>query len=298
MKPLFRTFALLLALFLGGCNSYFYWPIPRPPIPDKSKVSGIRIHHFQAKDELILQGWFCPSKTSVSEGLVVYCHGADTNIGEYYEAVEFLQRAGFDLFLFDYRGYGASEGKPTRDGTIVDTHAAIDYAKSLPTVAKPDIALFGFSLGAGIAVATASERNDVIGVVAQSGFDEYRRIGKKVAGDSWKTWSLKFLAPVLISRGWDPIDHVDKLSPRPYFVLHGREDKLVPYTMAEHLYARAKEPKKLWIMRDAGHYSPPGERHPHYERRVAGYLKYIFAAAEGREPAVDPDCYPGGAIYD
>jgi len=298
MKPYFKALVFLAAVFLAGCNSYFYWPVPRPPIPDSPTATGIQIHHFESKDGTILQGWFCPSRKVASEGLVVYCHGADTNIGEYFEAVEFLPRDGFDLFLFDYRGYGASEGKPTRDGTLEDTRAAIDYAKTLPSVSKPTVALFGFSLGAGIAVVIASERNDVIGVLAQSGFDEYRGIGKKVAGDSWKTWALKFLAPVLISRGWDPIDYVDKLSPRPYFILHGREDRLVPYAMAEHLYARAKEPKKLWIMRDAGHYSPPEGRHPQYERRVVGYLKYIFAHAEGRKPAIDADCVPGGAIYD
>jgi hypothetical protein len=298
MKPKYRILLLFLAFFLVGCNSYFYWPEPRPPIPDSSFARGVEIHHFTSKDGTILQGWFCPSGSEFSEGLVVYCHGADTNIGEYYEAVEFLPRSGFDLFMFDYRGYGASEGKPTRDGTLSDTHAAIDYAKSLPDRPKPTVALFGFSLGAGIAVVTASERNDVIGVVAQSGFDEYRGIGKKVAGDSWKTWALSFLAPVLISRGWDPVDYADKLSPRPYFILHGHKDILVPYEMAERLYARAKEPKKLWIMSDTGHYSPPGERHPQYERRVVGYLKYMFALAEGKEPTVDPDCCPGGAMYD
>jgi fermentation-respiration switch protein FrsA (DUF1100 family) len=296
-----RSFVLPLlfsAVFLTGCNSYFYWPEARPPVPIHSTGVGIAVHRFPSQDGQRLEGWFIRAKTLETKGLVVYCHGTDTNVGEYFEAVEFLPYHGFDLFLFDYRGYGASEGKPSREGTIEDTHAAIDYAKSIPLVAKPVVALWGYSLGSGIAIVTAAERSDVLGVVAESGFESYRNIGRKVAGDRWSTWALQIFTPVFISRGKDAIDYVDKISPRPLFIVHGQQDELVPYTMAENLYAKAKEPKKLWIMKDFPHYSPPSNRHPEYERRFASYFDYIFAHAEGREPEVGPDCYPGDKIYD
>lgn len=302
MKAFRRLVCLFLFLFLPllqGCNSYFYWPEPRPPIPTKGVGTGLQIHHFLSGDGTILQGWFVPSKTPEHKGLIVYCHGTDTNIGEYYEAVEFLPYKGFDLFLFDYRGYGASEGKPSREGTIMDAHAAIDYARSLPQVPKDSpVALYGYSLGSAIAIVTAAERPDVAGVVAESGFTTYREIGRKVAGDRWLTWALQIFAPVFISDGKDAIDYIDRITPRPVFIVHGDRDEVVPHDMADRLYERAADPKKLWKVRGADHYSPPGERHPHYERRIAGYFDYIFQTAKGLEPDVDPDCIPGARIYD
>ncbi len=290
--------ALLLPLF-QGCNSYFYWPEPRPPIPGKGIGSGLQIHHFLSKDDTILQGWFVPSKAIEAKGLIVYCHGTDTNIGEYYDAVEFLPYQGFDLFMFDYRGYGASEGKPSREGTLLDTQAAIDYAKSLPQIGSNEpVALYGYSLGSGIAIVTAAERRDIAGVVAESGFTTYRAIARKVTGDRWHTWALQIFAPIFVPRGKDPIDYIDQISPRPLFLVHGDSDELVPCSMCDQLYAKAKEPKKLWRMRGAGHYSPPGERHSAYERRIGGYFNYIFQTAKGLEPEVDSDCLPGGKTYD
>jgi len=298
MPHICRCFLLLSPALLAGCNSAFYWPEARPPIPSISTAEGIQIHHFESEDGTILQGWFVPAKTMETKGLVVFCHGADTNIGEYYPSVEFLPAGGFDLFLFDYRGYGASEGKPSREGTIEDAHAAIDYAKRIPLVRKPVVALQGFSLGAGIAIVVAAERPDVAGIVAEGGFESYRRIGRKVAGDRWSTWALQILVPILISGGSDPIDYVQSISPRPLFLIHGQKDPLIPYTMTEDLYTKAGEPKKLWIMKDYVHYNPPEKRHPQYERRVSNFLEYIFEVADGRTPDVDPDCLPGDKIYD
>jgi len=301
MRPSRRLFLFLIVLLplVQGCDSYFYWPEPRPPIPERGIGSGLQIHHFFSKDDTILQGWFVPAKTVDSKGLIVYCHGTDTNIGEYYEAVEFLPYRGFDLFMFDYRGYGASEGSPSREGTVLDAHAAIDYAKSLPQIASDEkVALYGYSLGAGIAIVVAAERRDVVGVVAESGFTTYRDIARKVTGDRWLTWALQIFSPMFVSRGKDAIDYIDKISPRPVYVVHGDCDELVPCRMSEELYARAEEPKKLWKIRGAGHYSPPSRRHHAYERRIAGYFDYIFQIADGLEPEVDPDCLPGGMTYD
>jgi fermentation-respiration switch protein FrsA (DUF1100 family) len=289
----------LLGLLCAGCNSYFYWPEQRPPIPQITSASGLQIHQFESGDGTRLQGWFLPSRREDTQGLAVYCHGADTNVGDYYHDVSYLPDYGFDVFMFDYRGYGASEGDPERAGTIEDTHAAIDYAKKLPMVRKPDpVALYGFSLGAGIALVVASERIDVAGVVNQSGFTTYREIGREVVGQRWTTWWLQPIVPVFVSKGFDPIDYVDKISPRPLFLLHGDEDELVPLEMAERLYAKAKEPKKLWVMKGVSHWEPRETRHPRLERRIAGYLSYIFATAEGLDPEIPPDCFPGDRSCD
>ncbi|MCG3198979.1 MAG: 2-succinyl-6-hydroxy-2,4-cyclohexadiene-1-carboxylate synthase [bacterium] len=291
-----HLFLVLLLPALSGCNSYFYWPKSRPPLP--KDYHGLQIRHFASKDGTRLQGWVMPAQAEQAQGLVVYCHGADSNIEDYYEAVEFLPRHGYDLFLFDYRGYGASEGRPDRRGTIDDAHAAIDFAKADPLVAKNPVVLYGYSLGSAIAIVTASERSDVAGVIAESGFTSYREIGRKVVRERWRTWPLVILAPVLVSSGWDPIDTVDKISPRPIFFVHGDSDQLVPYTMSERLYQQAKEPKRLWVMRGRTHYNPPPRRHPEFERRVVGYIKYIVDKSKGIDPLVARDCLPGGATYD
>jgi fermentation-respiration switch protein FrsA (DUF1100 family) len=286
----------LFTLLLAGCNSYFYWPKNRLPIP-KSPFD-LQIRNFESQDGTRLQGWLVPSKTGESKGLVVFCHGSDSHVGDYYEAVEFIPRHGFDLFMFDYRGYGASEGRPTREGTIADTHAAIDYAKKDPALNGTKVVLYGISLGAGIAIVTAAQRPDIIGVIAESGFTSYREIGRKVVRERWKTWPLSLFAPLLVSNGYDPIDYIDKISPRPVYVVHGDQDELVPCQMAEALYARAKEPKRLWMIRGGTHYSPPSKWHPEFERRLAGYLDYMFLGGSDSGQVVKSDCLPGGTTYD
>jgi hypothetical protein len=299
MPFLYRGSILAVCFFLlSGCNSYFYWPKLRPPIPNLSHDSRLQIRQFESKDGTVLQGWVVPASTQESQGLVVYCHGADSNIGDYYDAVEFLPRNGYDLFMFDYRGYGASSGRPTRQGTIEDTHAAIDFAKKDPLVHPGPVILFGYSLGAGIATIVASEREDIAGVISESGFTSYREIGRKVVREKWTTWPLVLFSSVLVSSGYDPIDYVEKISPRPIFFIHGDHDPLVPCQMCDRLYEKAKEPKRLWVMKNAVHYNPPPHRHPHYERRVIGYLNYIVTKSQGKTPSLPYDCLPGGESYD
>lgn len=287
---------IALALLASGCNSYFYWPDLEPPVPDPKM--NLQIRMFESQDGTVLQGWSMPSRTGMSHGTVVYCHGADSNVGDYYEAAEFIPRDGFDLFLFDYRGYGGSKGSPTREGTILDTHAAIEYSKREPLFRPGPIILYGYSLGAGIAIVVASERDDIAGVIAESGFTSYREIGRKVVRESWKTWPFAAFSRILVSRGYDPIDYVDRISPRPLFLMHGGEDKLVPSEMSERLYAKAKEPKSLWIRKGGTHYDPPGRRHAEYERRVVGYLHYIEQMAKGVPCTVTEDCRPGASRVD
>jgi len=298
-RPTRRTLLFLpLVLVLTGCHSFFYWPEKTYPAPGYLPGSQLHERYFPGKSGKRLSGWLLPARTSESKGLVVYCHGTDTNIGEYLEAVEFLPDQGFDLFLFDYGGYGASEGKPFRRGTIDDAHAAIDYAKADPLVRGKNVALYGYSLGAGVAHVTASERDDVVGVVAESGFTTYREIGKKVARENWFTWTFSLLSRVLVLKGLDPIEYIDQVTPRPLYLIHGENDEVVPVRMAKQLYEKAYEPKRLWIIKNATHYSPPEVRHPHYERRISGYFSYIFAEAEGREVDFAEDVLPGGVTYD
>jgi hypothetical protein len=68
--------------------------------------------------------------------------------------------------------------------------------------------------------------------------------------------------------------------------------------MAEKLYQKALEPKRLWIMAGGHHYNPPGKRHAHYERRIAGYFQYIFTQASGQKISLPEDEHPGGVSHD
>lgn len=128
-------YAILLGLPLGcGLDRLFYHPdstIYYTPAQLNLRHEDVR---FVARDGVRLHGWWLPALTPRPLGTIVHFHGNAANISNHILAAYWLPAAGYHVFMFDYRGYGQSEGSPTRRGTIADGHAALDYVLSRPEV--------------------------------------------------------------------------------------------------------------------------------------------------------------------
>jgi alpha-beta hydrolase superfamily lysophospholipase len=209
---------------------------------------------FKSLDGTRLTGWFLPARGR-PKGTVVHAHGNAANISNHATLAAFLPKASYHVLVFDYRGYGESEGSPGRRGCLDDVRAAVDYARSRKEVDGDRIALFGQSLGGALSIVAAAERpGSVRAVVAEAAFTSHRAIARDVMQRNPITWLFAWpLAALALSCDYAPIDAVDQIAPTPLLVVHGTADEVIPYWMGEALYARAKEPKRF--------YAVPGGRH-------------------------------------
>ncbi len=186
---------------------------------------------FEAKDGTRLNGWFFLGPTQTYEDTaILYCHGNGGNISHRLDVCSAMLKAGAAVFVFDYRGYGRSEGRPSEEGTYQDAQAALEWMK---VRGFKRIIVFGESLGGGVA-AEVARREPVAGLVLQSSFTSVPDIGAEL----FPWLPVRWLARIR----YDTISKLPLIKV-PVLVMHSRADTLIPFRHAERNFAAAKEPK-------------------------------------------------------
>src|SRR5688572_11337453 len=126
-----RWIPLSLVILLAGCaHDLFYYP--DSVMYDTPASAGLRYEPvgFRSRDGTRLSGWFIPAAGEAGKGTVVHFHGNAGNISAHWRLVSWLPPRGYNVFVFDYRGYGASEGRPGPRGVFEDANSALDYVRS------------------------------------------------------------------------------------------------------------------------------------------------------------------------
>ncbi len=210
--------------------------------------------YFTSRDGTRLHGWFVPA-VGKPKATVVHFHGNAQNLSAHYPLVYWLPREGYNVFTFDYRGYGESAGEPSRQGIHDDALAALDYINARPGKGTSDLVILGQSLGGAIAIVAAAERKENIrAVVIESTFSSYRNIAQEKARALPVSGSALGSAPALLATGdYNPIEYVDKLAPIPLLLIHGTEDPIIPASHSQRLLEKAGQPKQLWLLNGGGH---------------------------------------------
>jgi len=260
---------------MARCDRLFYYPTKiRYASPHDY---GLTYHdvYFCSRDGTKLHGWFFPAAGRRSTGgTVVHCHGNAGNITGHFEFVRWLPGRGWNCFCFDYRGFGESAGRPSREGIVLDTHAAVDYVSRLPGVDPGSIVLFGQSIGGAAAIVVAAQRRDLAGVAVDGPVSDYRRIAAWHIRHNPLLFALAWWLPrTLIPRGLDPIDYVGQVSPVPLFIFTGDADRVVDYRMSCELYEAAREPKKLWIIPGLDHMEALQKLADETQRRLLNFFQ-------------------------
>lgn len=168
-------------------------------------------------------------------GVVLYCHGNGGNISHRLTVARLLQRAGMDVLLFDYRGYGESPGAPSEQRTYEDAEAAWNFLTGERKVAPAQIIIWGESLGGGVASWLAT-RVDAAGLVLQSTFTSIADVAREA-------YPLLPVAMLLRIR-YPTRERLSSIS-EPVLVVHSPQDELIPYHHGLSLYAAAREPKRM-----------------------------------------------------
>lgn len=261
------------------CDGFFYYPNRHVyGSPEEVGLAHERVS-FAASDGPRLDAWFFPAvrngiaQPAAAKGTVLHLHGNAGNMTGHFEHVAWLPAAGWNVLCFDYRGYGRSEGRVTREGTIRDAHAALDYLLSRPDVDPGGIVAFGQSLGGAIGIVLAAERPEIRGLATDGAFDSYRRIASCHIRHNPLLLCVAWWVPaVLMSNGHDPIDHIGRITPRPVQIIHGTADQVVPVEMGKRLFDAAADPRKIWLVDDADHYDPLREHGEEGRARLLAFF--------------------------
>jgi fermentation-respiration switch protein FrsA (DUF1100 family) len=197
--------------------------------------------YFKTEDGRRLHGWFIPSK--VERPVLLFCHGNAGNISHRLENVRLLADRNLSVFIFDYRGYGKSNGKPSVPGIYQDGLAAYDYLRGERHIHPEQIIPFGRSLGGAVALEIALRRK-VPSVIIESAFTSTKEMARTIP-------LFRLFAPVVPAH----LDNLKKirLIKAPILIVHGEQDKVVPFTMGIQLFDAAREPKFFYPLPTAGH---------------------------------------------
>jgi pimeloyl-ACP methyl ester carboxylesterase len=238
---------------------------------------------FRTRDGLMLRGWWIPGTRHES---IVMIHGLPSNRREPLDKAGYLHRAGFNLLVFDLRGHGQSDGNGTTMGyrEPEDARAAVAEARSLD---PGPVALFGYSMGASIAVEEAAVNQDVSAVIEDSGFSsvgdvflaQFSRV-TRLPGLPWAAPLVAFGQAEIGTSLWNvqPVKEAARLH-KPLLAIVGGDDTIVPPAEGLAIFAAAQGPKQLLFVPGAGHVQAYNIANAEYEQTVLDFLSRSFAAA-------------------
>ena len=196
---------------------------------------------LRTADDVTLRAWWVEHRGEAL-GHVLLCHGNAGNIGDRVLHADLLSAAGFDVLLFDYRGYGASAGRPHEQGTYRDARAALRWLHERPGVDRARVLYLGESLGGAVALELALEHPPA-GLVLLSAFTSVRDMARRHYG---------LIPNAVVPDAYPSLRLIGGLR-APLLVLHGEDDMIVPVEHGRALFDAAPEPKRLHVVPGAGH---------------------------------------------
>jgi fermentation-respiration switch protein FrsA (DUF1100 family) len=265
---------ILAAMLMHGCDGRFYYPDHAVYYTPAELSLDVEPVSFRTDDGVKLSAWFVKTRAPQPLGTVIHFHGNAQNLTSHILHSMWLTSEGYQVLIFDYRGYGKSQGSVTREGTIRDGHAALDYCLGRPDVDPKRIFAYGQSLGGAVATVVASERPEVAAVILESTFGDYREIAAEHLRQLVGIRALAdWLSTMLVSDGYDPIDYVAKIAPRPLLCFTSADDAICYAHLGRALYDAAGEPKEYVEVKGAGHLNMQDVAGYEYQRRVLDFLK-------------------------
>lgn len=280
MKNIFLSYFFYIILFFSfyiflHCNNtFFYQPTKEVYFhPDKLLLKYKELY-LEGVDHNKLHAWLFPISSSKSLAsplaTIVQFHGNGENISSHYLSLLWLRKYKFEIFIFDYRGYGRSEGQPDTGKIIADSKLVLEFIQKKNKPSKRPIIVYGQSLGGVIAARTLGEMKDkalIKTIVIESSFSSYRSIAKQIG--SKICLPIGYLAYPIISDAYAIQDFLPKFKPIHTIVIHGNKDTVVPYRNGLEIFNLASQPKDFLKIQDGGHLNW------HLAKRYRAYHKIL-----------------------
>lgn len=262
---------LLFSLFPSSCSSLFYYPSRQ--FYYSPKRFGYEAHEipFKSQDGTQLYGWYFPVRAGAEiKGTIIQFHGNAENMSSHYLSLAWAVEQGYELFTFDYRGYGKSDGDPSQEGTYHDAIAALDQAWKLheKSGAKRFV-IDGQSLGGVIAMRASADFphiHETSLLVLDSTFVSYKSVARKKLASFWLTWPISWLGNLLVSDKYSAEDALKKNRVK-LLVIADENDPAVPFSCSEDFYSLAQSPKMFWKLHEGGHVAAFIDPHSPYRKQ-------------------------------
>jgi len=242
--------------------------LPSPIIqttPDRlgMKYEELRIPVGSGADKGDLNAWWVHAN-KLGAPAVLYLHGNENNIGAHLEGAKRFHTLGLNVLLVDYRGYGKSTGgDPSEVKVYEDAETAWQYLLKQRGVKAQQIFIYGNSLGGAIGIDLAVHHADAAGLIAESTFTSMADMGRLVYG--------YLPVDLLLNQRFESLEKIPRLR-IPVLLIHGKEDKKIPYQMSQQLFAAAPQPKQLVLIEGGEHGNSGRIGWPVYRETVSEFI--------------------------
>jgi fermentation-respiration switch protein FrsA (DUF1100 family) len=256
-----------------GGNQLFYFPTRDEPATPATWGLKFESIDFKSADGTALHGWFIPAKSKPAKsakGTIIFSHGNAGSIGHHLGFSAWLAEAGYNVFMYDYRGFGKSGGTVDRRGMIDDVKAAFAHVSKRPDIDAARLISYGHSLGGAQSVTALGETpvKGLRAIIIDGAFASYQAMASIIGGQ---------LGASLVTDELSPKDYVKKLKPVPLLVVHGARDEVVPVSQGRQLYEAAGEPKTLFEVKSGRHGTALSEDDGAYRRKMITWLDGVMA---------------------
>jgi len=277
MELLWSVARIGIAVYVGSCllvlfrqSRYVYYPDKNVDILPSQMGMAFEDVSLRTGDGETLGGWFVPAATSnASTATVLFCHGNAGDMGDRVGSIRTFHDLGFNVMIFDYRGYGTSSGKPTEKGTYLDAAAAWGYLVKERGTAPDRIVIFGRSLGGAVAARLAAQVKPGA-LILESTFTSARDMAAQMFPYLPVRWLARFR--------YDTLAAIKDVR-CPVLVSHSRQDEMIPFSHGRRIFGAANEPKKF-VECIGGHNDGGLDISPDYQKE----LKDFVSEALGRQP--------------
>lgn len=249
---------MIFLLLLTSCSHLFYHPTKISYVDPNKFVSAIEDVWFTSKDGTKLNAWWMPTIKIKPKGTIIFFHGNAENISSHFLNLAWITHEGYNVFIFDYRGYGASQGTPGQEGIYLDSLAALDLGRDLNQKISPrgKLIVLGQSLGGVVSLRALVDwqfKKEVDLIVQDSTFMSYKDVAFDKLKSYWPTFLFSPLALVLISDEYASLKVAHKIK-SPLLVISGDKDQVVPLKFSKELFKKVKSKKKwFWKIKNGIH---------------------------------------------
>jgi len=230
-------FSLIFAYFRHFEKRGIYYPTREIVFNPADAALEYEDIFFNTEDNLKLNAWFVPAQRP--KATLLFCHGNAGNISHRVEMIKIFNQLNLNVFIFDYRGYGRSQGVPSEQGLYTDAQAAFEYLLSRKDVDRERIIIYGKSIGANVAVKLASWVRAAV-LISESAFTS----AKDMAKELFPYFPVKWIITVRFDA-----EAAIKDITIPKLIIHSRDDEIIPFNMGKRLFEVAALPKEFYQMR-------------------------------------------------
>ena len=227
--------ALLVAMYAFQSRLIFFPNMPTRAVGRGPESIGLAFEEVEifAEDGIKLDAWYVPAPEP--RGTVLFFHGNAGNISHRLDSLRIFNQLNLSTLIFDYRGYGRSEGKVSEAGLYRDAEAAWRHLTDERRIPTTEIVLFGRSMGAAVAASLAG-RHRPGALIIESGFVSV----PDMAADLYPWIPARRLARI----GFPTGDYLKSAS-CPVLIVHSRDDEIIPFEHGQSLFEMAHEPKQF-----------------------------------------------------